>query len=86
MNIETSITTIKKLTQKNHHTEARIILAELVGKNQLLFILETIHRDHLRVGYISDLQMEARLTIERSLLRSAKMMFPDYYTRITASL
>lgn len=86
MNIETSITVIKKLTQENHHTEARIILAELVGKKQLLFILETIHKDFLKIGYISDLQMETRLTIERSLLRSAKMMFPDYYIQIKRSL
>jgi hypothetical protein len=68
---------IEMATDKNNHTEARLVLARAVGDKKLVQAYEGIDTVHTYLRDMNDLS-KARDRLDKKLFAQAKKVFSDY--------
>jgi uncharacterized protein HemY len=63
---------IEKLVDLNNHTEARLIGAEALKNKNLIKMIKTIQKDHIKAGNLTDALKSARDTFDKEMFSYAK--------------
>lgn len=71
------INKIEQLTDRNHHTEARLTLAKALGDKELVKAYEAIDVIHMYLRAMNDLS-KARNSLDKKLFMYAKKTFSDW--------